>query len=73
MPEWLIALFIPVFLLWPVMGNVAIGLFNRSRRNAGKPGEIGESQAPTEILARMYLWPLVLYKARKAARELDKP
>lgn len=72
MPESLLAFLVALFLIWPVLGKLALARFNRLRREAHKSGEIPDPQAPTEVLAHMYLWPLVLYKSHQSAKILDR-
>lgn len=62
-----------IFLLiaiWPLLGLAILALINRQLAGAGRP-LLPPAVHPGEILARMYLWPLVcmrLWRALSAAR-----
>lgn len=70
--EPLLAALVALFLIWPLLGQYALHRFDRHREHNGKPAIIPPADTPTEILARMYLWPVVLYRYRRAAHQLDK-
>ncbi|MCP5135804.1 MAG: hypothetical protein H6981_03240 [Gammaproteobacteria bacterium] len=73
MSQPLLAALVGLFLIWPLLGQYAIRRFDRRRENRGKPAIIPPADTPTEILARMYLWPIVLHRYRRAARQFDNP
>jgi hypothetical protein len=62
--------FILLFAAWPVVGLAILAVVSR-RSPAGKPGTLLPAQGLTEVLARMYLWPIVLWRIRiaRAGRE----
>ena len=51
-----------LFALWPVLGWIAISLVNAYFRRQGSPPPIPATGEGGEILMRMYLWPVVLYR-----------
>jgi hypothetical protein len=51
-----------LFALWPVAGWLVISLVNRHYRRRGRPGPVPPTAEGGEILMRMYLWPVVLYR-----------
>ncbi|MCP5141923.1 MAG: hypothetical protein H6980_06190 [Gammaproteobacteria bacterium] len=72
LPEPLLAVLVLLFLLWPLLGQYALARFDKRREKSGKAAIIPTADTPGEILARMYLWPVVLYRYRRAARALDQ-
>jgi len=60
MPVWIFL----VFAVWPVIGLLFLSYVNVRRRVRGKPG-LPPATRPGEILARMYLWPIVYWRIRR--------
>ena len=61
MPVWIFF----VIAVWPLLGLLVLALFNRHLARAGKP-RLAAATHPGEILARMYLWPIVCWRMRQA-------
>ena len=62
-----IALFF-LFAIWPVLGLLLISLASRSTGKKQK-AVVAPANGLTEVLARMYLWPIVLWRIRLAQRD----
>ncbi|KPK10117.1 MAG: hypothetical protein AMJ68_10220 [Acidithiobacillales bacterium SG8_45] len=52
--------------IWPIAGLALLAIIG-SRRAAGE-GSLAPADGVTEVLARMYLWPIVLWRIRIARR-----
>jgi hypothetical protein len=60
-----------VVAVWPVIGQLALALMARVTQARGKGG-LQPAEGVAEVLARMYLWPIVLWRVRLALREQQK-
>lgn len=52
-----------VFAVWPLVGVTVLRSVNAFRRKGGRPAPIPPAVSGTDVLAHMYLWPVVLYKS----------
>ena len=57
MPVWIFL----IIAVWPVVGLVVLSLVNGLLSRRGKP-QLPAAVNPGEILARMYLWPIVCWR-----------
>jgi hypothetical protein len=57
-----------LFALWPVAGWLVISLVNRYHRQRDRSEPIPPTGEGGEILLRMYLWPVVLYRYLRGQR-----
>lgn len=68
----LLSLLVALFLFWPMIGQWLVIRFDRRRVAQGKKPLIAAAEEPADILARMYLWPVFLYKVKRDATKLDQ-
>lgn len=61
MPLWIFL----IIAVWPFVGLVVLSLINRRLTRDGKP-HLPSAINPGEILARMYLWPIVCWRVWRA-------
>jgi hypothetical protein len=54
-----------VVAVWPVVGLVLLAIIG-SRSASGKAGVLAPAHDLAEVLVRMYLWPIVLWRIRIA-------
>jgi len=58
--------------VWPLLGMAALWQMNRVLQNMGHP-QLAAAEGGGEVLARMYLWPLVLWRVLRSARKGGRP
>lgn len=68
----LLSALVALFFFWPMIGQWMLIRFDQRREAQGKPALIAPAEEPADILARMYLWPLFLYKVKRDAAKLDE-
>jgi len=61
-----------IIAIWPVVGLIILALVNRQLGKGGKP-QLPSAVNPGEILARMYLWPIVCWRLWHALSRGKQP
>jgi len=68
MPLWIFL----IIAIWPFVGLAILSLINRQLSRDGKP-QLPTAVNPGEILARMYLWPIVCWRVWRALSRSEQP
>jgi hypothetical protein len=55
--------------IWPVMGVAVLALVGRLNRGSGE-AVLPPANGVSEVLTRMYLWPIVLWRIRLGRRQM---